>query len=69
MKLLSVSEVAEILRTSRKYVYDMVRQGRLPGKKIGGLIRIPEEKLYEAFGANTPESMYEAAEKAARRLR
>lgn len=34
-KLLTVEEVAAILRVTRKAVYDLMRAGRLPYKQIG----------------------------------
>jgi excisionase family DNA binding protein len=51
MQLYSVEEVAEILSVSMKLVYDWVKQGVLPAKRLGPygrLIRISQADL-EAF--------------------
>jgi excisionase family DNA binding protein len=45
MKLLIVPEVAEIIRTSPDQVYSLVRQGILPGMKIGRRVVISEDAL------------------------
>ncbi len=45
--LLTVAEVAEILRLSRMTVYRMVNSGVLPALKVGRSVRIPEESVDE----------------------
>lgn len=48
LKLLTVLEVAEILRVSTDHVYEMVRQGKLPGVvRVGRYIRIQAHELME----------------------
>ena len=46
--LLDLDTVAERLAVSRKMVYDWVREGKLPGVKLGRLWRVRERDL-EAF--------------------
>lgn len=47
-ELLSVQEVAEILKLSDRTVYEMCRKDRLPGiSKVGGKWRIEREKLID----------------------
>ena len=42
VRLLTVAEVAEILRLSKMTVYRMVNAGTLPALKVGRSVRIPE---------------------------
>jgi excisionase family DNA binding protein len=41
----TVSETAELLNVSEKTVYKMLKEGVLPGKKVGRLWRIPDDAL------------------------
>jgi excisionase family DNA binding protein len=43
--MLTVSEVSEILRTSRNTTYDLINTGEIPGKKIGRQIRVYSRDL------------------------
>lgn len=44
--LMTIPEVAELLRLAERTVYDMCRTGKLPGiAKIGGKWRIERQKL------------------------
>jgi excisionase family DNA binding protein len=45
MKLLTVDEVAQILRVPKLNVYRLVREGRLPAVRIGRFVRVPENEL------------------------
>jgi excisionase family DNA binding protein len=47
-KLLRGREAAEILNCSAAYVFQLVREGRLPGVYLGRSVRIRQEDL-EAF--------------------
>ena len=47
-RLLTLEEVAERLAVSRKMVYDWIRDGRMPGVKMGRLWRVKESSL-DAF--------------------
>lgn len=44
-KLLTVKEVAEILRIAEKTVRELLKEGSLPGIKVGKTWRIPEDDL------------------------
>ncbi len=45
MKLLLAEEVADLLRVSRSRVYELIRQGVVPGVHVGRQVRVPEEGL------------------------
>jgi excisionase family DNA binding protein len=46
--LLTAEEVAELLRTSRKVIYEMARLGRLPGvTRIGRRILFRRDRLLQ----------------------
>lgn len=42
VKLLTVAEVAKIMRLSKMTVYRMVSSGTLPALKVGRSIRVPQ---------------------------
>jgi excisionase family DNA binding protein len=42
VRLLTVAEVAQIMRLSKMTVYRMVNSGQLPALKMGRSVRIPE---------------------------
>src|SRR5436190_1657890 len=43
--VLTVLEVASVLRCSRAHVYALVGQGRIPAVRLGALVRIPRTAL------------------------
>lgn len=45
MELLTIEEVAEKLKVSKRTVYEWIRSGRLEAVKAGSLWRIPTEAL------------------------
>ena len=47
VKLLTVAEVASILRLSKMTVYRMVNSGALPALKVGRSVRVPEHVVHE----------------------
>jgi excisionase family DNA binding protein len=47
VKLLTVAEVAAILRLSKMTVYRMVNSGALPALKVGRSVRVPEHVVHE----------------------
>ena len=47
VKLLTVAEVAAIMRLSKMTVYRMVNSGQLPALKVGRSVRIPEHVVDE----------------------
>jgi excisionase family DNA binding protein len=50
MNLLSVTEVAAMLRVSKMTIYRMVHAGRLPSLRVGQSYRIPAEAAAALFG-------------------
>lgn len=51
-KLLTVSEIAELFRTTRQQVRKMLRNGEIPAVKVGREWRIPQEYLEEFIEEN-----------------
>ncbi len=47
MNVLTVPETAARLRLSAQWVYRSLRRGYLPGRKLGGVWRVPEHQLKE----------------------
>jgi excisionase family DNA binding protein len=47
VRLLTVAEVASIMRLSKMTVYRMVNSGALPALKVGRSVRIPEHVVDE----------------------
>lgn len=47
VNLLTVAEVAAIMRLSKMTVYRMVNSGQLPALKVGRSVRIPEHVVDE----------------------
>ncbi len=45
MKLLTVAEVAELMRVSKMTVYRLVHGGGLPAVRIGRSFRVPEQAV------------------------
>ena len=45
--LLTITQVAERLNVPKTYAYELVRQGRLRGKKIGKYVRVSVDALAE----------------------
>jgi excisionase family DNA binding protein len=44
---LTVTELAELLRVSRRTAYVLVRTGEVPSVRVGGSIRIPRAALVD----------------------
>jgi excisionase family DNA binding protein len=53
MKLLTVKEVAEILKVSNQTVYNWTSKGELIPIKVGGAVRIKEQELNRFLDDNT----------------
>ncbi|UGB31300.1 helix-turn-helix domain-containing protein [Metabacillus sp. B2-18] len=45
MKILTILEVAELLKLSKCKVYALAKSGEIPIVKIGGSIRVVQEEL------------------------
>lgn len=52
IKIYTLNEVAEILKTTRRTLYSYVKIGKLSAGKIGKAWRVPEENLQELFSKN-----------------
>ena len=47
-RYMTVNQVCELLQLAERTVYDLCRQGKLPGAaKVGGSWRVDEDKLRE----------------------
>lgn len=49
--VLTVEQVAELLRISRGTAYEGVRTGEIPAVRVGRTIRVPRVRLAELLGA------------------
>jgi excisionase family DNA binding protein len=45
-RLLTVSEVADVLRVSRMSIYRMIKQGEMPAFRVGRGYRLREEDVH-----------------------
>ena len=52
ISLLTVQEVAELLKTSKQQVRKMIRGGEIPAVRVGREWRISEEKLVQFLAAD-----------------
>lgn len=52
-EILLVEEVAEYLRVNKQTIYNLLRQGQLPAKKIGGQWRFHKKAIDEYLVAQT----------------
>ena len=46
-EVLTVEEVAKLLRVNRKTVYDAAQRGEIPGRKIGRILRFSREAVVQ----------------------
>jgi len=46
-RFLKVAEVAALLRCKRRTIYDMVEQGRIPHRKVGGRLLFDLDEIIE----------------------
>lgn len=53
-ELLTVKEVAALVKFSEQTVRKLVKQGELPGERVGRRILIPKRKLEERLSPNHP---------------
>jgi excisionase family DNA binding protein len=54
-ELLTVEEVANILRLNVRTIWRMLKDGRLQGIRLGGGWRIPKEELEKILVISSPE--------------
>ncbi len=53
--VLTVDEVATVLRVDRKTAYAVIAEGRLPGvRRLGRTIRVSRDALFEWLGEGEP---------------
>jgi excisionase family DNA binding protein len=57
-QMIDVLPVCDLLKMSRTHVYNLLKSGRLPGRKIGGQWRIPVDglRVYLSAQDTTPVS-------------
>ncbi|MCZ1000843.1 helix-turn-helix domain-containing protein [Streptomyces mirabilis] len=55
--LLTVAEVAAVMRVSRMTVYRLVHSGHLPAIRVGRSFRVPEQAVHEYLRENSMESI------------
>jgi len=46
-RFLTVDEVAGLLRCKKRTIYDMVEQGRIPYRKVGGRLLFDADEMIE----------------------
>lgn len=46
-RFLKVDEVADLLRCKKRTIYDMVEQGRIPHRKVGGRLLFDLDEIIE----------------------
>jgi len=56
IKTYTPEDAAEALRCTPRCIYNYLRQGKMPGRKIGGRWKILEEDLREFLRTGTPEA-------------
>lgn len=56
--LLTVKEVQKILRVHRPKVYDLIREGKIEGFKLGSDWRIKADSVEVLIGREIPEEYY-----------
>jgi excisionase family DNA binding protein len=44
-EILTVNEIADYLKVDRKTIYRLVKQGKIPGRKVGGTWRFKKDTL------------------------
>lgn len=53
--VLTVEQVAELLRISRGSAYEGVRTGEIPALRVGRTIRVPKYRLQELLGGDAEQ--------------
>lgn len=56
---IDVLPVCDLLRMSRSHVYNLLKTGRLPGRKIGGQWRIPVDGLRRYLTVQDTTSVFQ----------
>jgi excisionase family DNA binding protein len=61
-ELLTVRELGEYMRISRRTAYEWVYTGRVPHVRVGSTIRIPRAELERQLGLKTREPGFDRAQ-------
>jgi excisionase family DNA binding protein len=56
-RLLSITQVAATMRLSRTSVYRLIEAGRLPGVRVGRVVRVPEAAVDEHLRLTLPADL------------
>ena len=56
VRLLTVNEVADLLRVSRMTVYRLIKQGDMPSLKVGRSYRLREEDVHSYLNERYTEA-------------
>ena len=56
VRLLTVNEVADLLRVSRMTVYRMIKQGEMPALRVGRGYRLREEDVHSYLNERYTEA-------------
>jgi excisionase family DNA binding protein len=56
-QMIDVLPVCDLLKMSRTHVYNLLKSGRLPGRKIGGQWRVPVDELRRYLSAQDTTSV------------
>ena len=62
--VLTVPEVARLLRIGRNRAYELVNDGELYGRRVGHGIRVPKTAVERFLAASSPATTSGAAEQA-----
>lgn len=54
IKVYTLDEVAEILKVTKRTLYNYVKEGKLPAVKMGKYWRVPAESLQAFISTGTP---------------
>ena len=54
IKLFTLDEVADILKVTKRTLYNYIKAGKLPAVKIGKYWRVSEESLQAFISTGTP---------------
>ncbi|HEV8718012.1 MAG TPA: helix-turn-helix domain-containing protein [Candidatus Binatia bacterium] len=60
-KILTVQQAAEQLQVSERTVYEWLRNGKIPGRKIGKVWRLSEDAIVDFLRGEAPENYGESS--------
>ena len=53
-EVMTVEEVAKYLKLCKNTVYEYVRKGKIPGARVGNMLRFTKRQVLEALEAGFP---------------